>query len=64
MFTITNNFKDIDKLTKSKVRKELKKGFAELEHTLNNTSRNSDGSLNFASGEDYNDNRESWTLAF
>ena len=32
------------------LRKEVKKGLRELEHTLNNTSRTSDGNLKFASG--------------
>ena len=34
----------------AKLRKEVKKGLRELEHTLNNTSRTSDGNLKFASG--------------
>ena len=36
--------------SKSKVRKEVKKGLRELENTLNNTSRTSDGNLKFISG--------------
>ena len=45
--------KKVSKVTKAKpgaVKKEVKKGFKELEHTNNSTSRNSDGSLNFVSG--------------
>lgn len=50
VFTLTNGFKNIDGLIKGKVRKEVKKGLRELENTLNNTSRTSDGSLKFTSG--------------
>ena len=52
IFTLTDGFKNLNKLVKSKVTKEVKKGFRELENTLNNTARNSDGSINFASGVD------------
>ena len=50
LFTLTDGFKNLDGLVKSKVRKEVKKGLRELEHTLNNTSRTSDGNLKFVSG--------------
>lgn len=50
VYTLTNGFKDLDGLVKGKVKKEMKRGIRELETTLNNTSRTSDGSLNFASG--------------
>lgn len=46
VFTVTNGFKDFESFTKGKVKKEVKKGLRELEQTLNNTRRNSDGSLN------------------
>ena len=52
VFTLTDGFKNLDGLVKGKVRKEVKKGFRELENNLNNTSRTSDGSLNYASGVD------------
>ena len=52
LFTLTDGFKNLDGLVKGKVRKEVKKGLRELEHTLNNTSRTSDGNLKFASGVD------------
>ena len=52
IFTLTDGFKNLNKLVKGKVNKEIKKGFRELENTLNNTARNSDGSINFASGVD------------
>ena len=52
VFTLTDGFKTLDGLVKNKVRKEVKKGFRELENTLNNTARTSDGNLNYASGVD------------
>ena len=45
MFTLTNGFKDFDSFTKGKVKKEVRKGMRELEHWLNGTKRNTDGSL-------------------
>lgn len=50
IFTLTDGFKNLDGLVKDKVQKEKKKGFAELERVINSTSRNSDGSLKFATG--------------
>ena len=52
LFTLTNGFKNLDGLVKGKVKKEVKKGLIELEHTLNNTARTSDGNLKFVSGVD------------
>ena len=52
IFTLTNGFKNLDGLVKSKVNKEVKKGLRELENTLNNTARTSDGNLKFVSGVD------------
>lgn len=52
IFTLTNGFKDMDGLIKGKVKREVKKGLRELENTLNNTARTSDGSLKFTSGVD------------
>lgn len=52
LFTLTDGFKDFDGLVKGKVKKEVKKGLRELEHTLNNTARTSDGNLKFVSGVD------------
>ena len=50
LFTLTDGFKNLDSLVKGKVNREVKKGLRELESTLNNTSRNADGSLRFVSG--------------
>ncbi len=49
LYTLTNGFKDLNGLVKSKVNKEVKKGLRELESTLNNTSRGSDGALKYIS---------------
>jgi hypothetical protein len=45
-YTLTDGFKDFKSFTKAEVKKEMKKGLRELEQTLQNTRRNSDGSLN------------------
>lgn len=50
LFTLTDGFKNLDGLVKGKVKKEVNKGLRELEHTLNNTARTSDGNLKFVSG--------------
>lgn len=49
-YVLTDGFKSLDGLVKGKVKKEVGKGLKELEHTLNNTARNSDGTLKFTSG--------------
>ena len=50
IYTLTDGFKDFESFTKGKVRKEVKKGLRELEHTLNNTRRSTDGSLKMVTG--------------
>jgi hypothetical protein len=52
LFTLTDGFKNLDGLVKGKVKKEVKKGLRELENTLNNTARASDGNLKYVSGVD------------
>lgn len=52
LFTLTDGFKNLDGLVKGKAKKEVNKGLRELEHTLNNTARTSDGNLKFVSGVD------------
>lgn len=47
LYTLTDGFKNIDRLVKDKVKTEMKKGLRELEHTINNTSRTTDGNLRF-----------------
>jgi len=56
MFTLTNGFKDFDTFTKGKVKKEVKKGLKELEHTLNNTKRDFSGSLNLVTSAHEDEN--------
>lgn len=50
LFTMTDGFKNIDKLVKGKVKKEVKRGFKDLESRINNTSRDSSGNLRYTSG--------------
>lgn len=45
-YTLTDGFKDFKSFAKAEVKKEMKKGLRELEQTLQNTRRSSDGSLN------------------
>ena len=52
IYTLTNGFKNLDGLVKNKVKKEVRRGLRELENTLNNTSRTSDGNLKYVSGVD------------
>lgn len=62
-YVLTDGFKNIDNLVKGKVKKEIKRGIRELEHTINNTARTSSGSLNFASGlGDPNSKSTRWDL--
>ena len=50
IYTLTDGFSNIEKLIQSGVKRQMKSSLRELEHTLSNTSRNSDGSLNLLSG--------------
>jgi hypothetical protein len=50
IYTLTDGFTNFNGLIKDKVNKEVTKGLRELEHTLNNTARNSDGNLKFVTG--------------
>lgn len=52
VFTLTNGFKDFNKIIRSKVNKEVKKSLMDLEDRLSNTVRNSNGTITFASGND------------
>lgn len=47
MYTLTDGFKNIDKLVNQKLTKAKKSALRELEHTLNNTRTLDDGSVNF-----------------
>ena len=50
LFTLTDGFKNVDKLVGEKVKKEIKSSVKELEHKINSTTRRSDGSFNYISG--------------
>lgn len=50
LFTLTDGFKNVDKLVGEKVKKEMKNSVKELEHKINSTTRRSDGSFNYISG--------------
>ena len=52
IYALTDGFKSIDGLVKKKVKKEVKRGFSELENKINTTRRDSRGNLRFASGVD------------
>lgn len=52
LYTLTDGFKNLDKLVQSRVKKEVKRGFRDLESKINNTSRDAYGNLKYASGTD------------
>jgi hypothetical protein len=62
LYTLTNGFKNLDALVNTKVKKEMRKSIKALEHTINSTSRNSDGNLSFASGVDDMTFDKGWKL--
>lgn len=63
VFVLTDGFKKLDGLVQGKVKKEMRKGLRELEHTISNTSRNSNGSLSFMSGVNDPDSKSTkWDL--
>lgn len=52
VYTLTDGFKNLNKLVGQRVNKEVKKGFKDLEKVINSSARNLDGSLRFSSGVD------------
>lgn len=58
MYTLTNGFKDFDNFAKGKVKKEVRKGLRELEHKLNNTSRDMSGNIKMVTN--YKDDPDSY----
>ena len=50
LYALTDGFTSINKIVDKKVRKEIKKGFSDLERKINTTARNSYGNLDFVSG--------------
>lgn len=63
LFALTDEFKNVNKLTQKKIQQGIKKGFEEVANVLNTTRRNGDGSLNLANSAPDTENRENWTLA-
>jgi hypothetical protein len=63
LFALTEEFKNVNKLTQKKIQQGIKKGFEEVANVLNTTRRNGDGSLNLANSAPDTENRENWTLA-
>lgn len=62
LYALTDGFKSLDKLVKNKAKKEIKKGFADLERKINNSAYDSKGNLHFSSGVGDSDNYTSKTL--
>jgi hypothetical protein len=52
IYALTDGLTNIEGLVKKKVKKEVKRGFSELENKINSTRRDSRGNLRFASGVD------------
>lgn len=52
MYALTDGFKSLDNLVKTKAKKAISKGFSDLESKINNTRRDSRGNLIFSSGVD------------
>lgn len=50
LYTLTDGFTNYDGIVKTKVKKEVKRGFSDLERAINSTARTPDGSLNYMSG--------------
>ena len=63
LYSLTDGFKNVEKLTKNKVKARLKKEYAEIENLLNNSKRNGDGTLNLGNTAPDDAEREKWTLA-
>lgn len=64
LFVVTDGFKTLGNLTKTIEKKVTKKGIKELEHLVNTTQRNPDGSLRMVSGVSDNESYLSggWSL--
>jgi hypothetical protein len=63
LFALTDEFRNVEKLTHKKVQQGIKKGFEEVANVLNTTRRNGDGTLNLANIGAGDEDRENWTLA-
>ena len=57
LYTLTDGFQNINKLIGPQAKKQVKSKLRELEHTINNTQRDSGGKLNYVGNSGgYNDN--------
>lgn len=56
LYALTDEFKNLDKVLKSKVKKEVNKGFSALEKKLNNSRIPTGGTLKFMSGNSSSSN--------
>ena len=63
MMTLTDNFKNVDKLTKKKVQAGMRKEYQDIQNLINNSRRNGDGTLNLANSAPDESERENWSLA-
>lgn|SRR5574344_837516 len=63
-FVVSDDFKSLKNLETKVEKKVASKGIKELEHTLNTTARNPDGSLRFVSGVSDNDSyiNSGWSI--
>ena len=52
IYALTDGLTSLDGLVKKKVKKEMKRGFSDLENKINTTRRDSKGNLKFTSGVD------------
>lgn len=60
LFVYTDGFKSLDKIIKPKLNSKMKSTIKDLESTINNTRRNSNGDINFVTG--VKDDPESFIL--
>lgn len=64
LFTLTDGFTNLDKLVNPSAKKEVKRKLKELEHTLNNTSRDNGGALKYVSSGTSSTNKSIFDQGF
>lgn len=62
LYALTDGFKNTGNLIKGKVNKEVRSSIANLENTINNTSRDTGGNIRFSSGVDPESSLGTFTL--
>lgn len=63
VFALTDGFTNIEKLANPLAKKKVKQSLRELEHTINTTRRNQDGSLNYIAGvSDDPESKAGWDI--